>query len=263
MISYKEDTKYEVVALLEEILHRNYGEDFMKENKIEYLIWIIFASIGAILVIIGLVAFGSIFNYENKVDTVGTITEISYYSNAKHNRNYEVYVSYIVDGKEYESRLNSYSSSFYEGKEIDIYYDKDDPSKIGVKSLDLLFLIFPGIGLIFLAIGGTGILVKINRRKLEKNLKENGKLIYANYVETVLNTSYQVNGKCPYNIICEWDNTLDGKKYIFKSKNIWINPKSIIEEKDIKQFPIYIDNNNKKKYAIDIDILTENIVDLR
>ena len=124
----------------------------MKENKLENLIWIIFASIGAIFVIIGLVVFGNIFNYANKVDTVGTITEISSYRNTNHNRNHEVYVSYTVEGKEYESILNSYSSSFYEGKEIKIYYDKDNPSKIGVKSLDLLFLIFPGIGLIFLII---------------------------------------------------------------------------------------------------------------
>ena len=236
----------------------------MKENKLKNLIWIIFASIGAILIIIGLVVFGSIFNYEDKVDTVGTITEISsYYSNDKYNRNHEVYVSYIVDGKEYESKLNSYFSSFYEGKEIDIYYDKNNPSKIGIKSLDLLFLILPVMGLIFLIIGGTGILVKINKRKSEKDLKENGELIYANYVETVLNTSYIVNGKCPYNIICEWNNTLDSKKYIFRSKNIWINPENIIKEKGIKQFPVYINNNNKKKYTIDIDILTENIVDLR
>lgn len=235
----------------------------MRENKLENLIWIIFASIGAIFVIIGLVVFGNIFNYANKIDTIGTITEISSYRSPNHNRNHEVYVLYTVEGKKYESRLNSYSSSFYEGKEINIYYDKDNPNKIGMKSLDLLFLIFPGIGMIFLIIGVTGILVKINKRKLGQRLKENGKLIYANYNETVLNTSYRVNGKCPYNIICEWNNPLDGQKYIFKSKNIWINPEKIIEEKNIKQFPVYIDNNNKKKYTIDIDILTENIVDLR
>ncbi len=236
----------------------------MKENKLENLLWIIFASIGAIFVIIGLVISGRIFNYDNKVDTVGTITKISsYYNDNKHDRNYEVYVSYIVDGKKYESKLNSYSFNFYEGKEIDIYYDKDNPRKIGVKSLDLVFLIFPGIGLIFLIIGGTGILIKTNKKKLEKYLKENGELIYANYVETVLNTSYRVNGKYPYNIICEWNDTLDNKKYIFKSKNIWINPENLIEENNIEQFPVYINNNNKKKYVIDIDFLTENIVDLR
>ena len=174
----------------------------MKENKIENLIWIIFTIVGTICVIIGIALFGSVFNYANKVDTVGTITE------------------------------------------------------------DLLFLIFPGIGLIFLIIGGTGILVRINKRKLEKELKENGELIYANYNETILNTSYYVNGKSPYNIICEWNNPLDNKKYIFKSKNIWINPETIIKEKNIKQFPVYIDKN-KKKYVIDTDNLTENIVDLR
>ncbi len=233
----------------------------MKENKLENLIWILFAICGAIFIIIGVVIFGSIFNYKNKADTVGTITEIS--SHNSNNKDHEVYISYNVDGKEYESKLNGYSSSFYEGKEIDIYYDKDNPSKIGVKSLNLVFLVFPGIGLIFLIIGGTGIIVKANKRKLEKNLKEKGKLIYANYVETVLNTSYGVNGRCPYNVICEWNNELDGKKYIFKSKNIWINPENVIKEKNIKQFPIYIDNNNIKKYVIDVDILTKDIVDLR
>lgn len=234
----------------------------MKENKVENLIWIIFAIIGAIFLIIGLIIFGNIINYENKVDTIGTITEISSYRDDDHNINHEVYVSYNVEGKKYESKLNSYSSNFYEGKEIQIYYDKDNPNQIGVKSLDLLFLIFPGIGLIFLIMGVTGILIKTNKRKLEKRLKENGELIYANYNETVLNNSYQVNGKCPYNIICEWEDPLDSKRYIFKSENIWINPEKIIEEKNIKQFPVYIDSN-KKKYTIDIDILTENIVDLR
>lgn len=174
-----------------------------------------------------------------------------------------MYVTYSVDGKKYESKLNGYSASFYEGKEIEIYYDKENPSKIGVKSLDLLFLIFPGIGLIFFIIGGTGIIIKIKRIKLEKNLKENGEVIYANYVETIINTSYKVNGKHPYNIICEWNNPEDNKKYIFKSKNIWLNPEHIIEKRNIKEFPIYLDNKNKKKYVIDIDSLTENVVDLR
>lgn len=234
----------------------------MKENKVENLIWIIFAIMGVIFVIIGLIVCKNVYNYDDKVETVGIITEISSYLDYDNERNYTVYVSYTVEGEKYESILNGYSASFYEGKEIKIYYDKDDPSKIGMKSMDLLILIFPGIGLIFFIIGGTGIFVKINNKKLEKNLKENGELIYANYVETILNTSYQVNGKSPYNIICEWNNPVDNKKYIFKSKNIWLNPENIIEEKNINQFPVYI-NKDKKKYIIDIEVLTKNIVDLR
>ena len=235
----------------------------MKESKLENLIWIVFTIIGITFTIIGLVVSVNVFNYTNKVDTIGVITEISSYKNADNERKREVYVSYTVEGKKYESIINVYFSSFYKGKEVKIYYDKDNPNKIGMKSGDLIFLIFPGMGLIFLIIGGTGILVKINKKRLERRLKENGYLIYADYSETVLNASYYVNGRTPYTIICVWNNPSDNKKYIFKSKNIWINPKEIIEEKNIKQFPIYIDNNNIKKYVIDTDILTEDIVDLR
>ena len=235
----------------------------MKENKAENLILIGFTIIGALFVIIGMIMFGTVFNYKNKVNTTGTIAKISSYMDNNQEKSYEVYVSYTVEGKEYKSKINGYSSSFYEGKTIDIYYDKNNPNKIGVKSLDSLFLIFPVNWLIFLIIGGTGILLKINKRKSEKNLRESGEVIYANYVETVLNTRYTVNGRHPYNIICEWNNSLDNKKYIFKSKNIWMNPKNIIEERNIKQFPIYIDKNNKKKYVIDIDSLKEEVVDLR
>ena len=229
----------------------------MKENKIENLTWIIFAIVGAALLIVGINAASNVFNYSNKIETTGVITRISVYRDSDGDSSYKVYVSYVAEGNRYESTLNGYSSSFYEGKEVEIYYDKDNPNKIGMKSLDLLFLILPGIGLIFLIIGGTGILVKVNKKKLEKRLKENRELIYADYVETIINTSYSVNGRYPYKIICEWTNPVDSEEYMFKSKNIWSNPEDIIEEKNIKQFPVYIDKNNKKKYLVDIDILTE------
>ena len=101
----------------------------MKENKVENLIWIIFAIIGAILVVIGFILFGSVFNYNNKIETTGIITEIWSSRDSDNNRNHKVYVSYVAEGNEYESTLNGYSSSFYEGKEIEIYYDKDNPNK--------------------------------------------------------------------------------------------------------------------------------------
>ena len=226
----------------------------MKDNKKETLMWTIFAIIGTIFVAVGLILFGSVFNSANKVETTGIITRISL-SGSSENESYKVYVSYVVKGDEYESILNGYSSSFYEGKEVEIYYDKDNPNKIGMKSLDLLILIVPGIGLIFLIIGGTGILLKVSKKKLENRLKKDGKLIYADYDETIINTSYSINRRHPYKIICEWINPVDNEEYMFKSRNIWINPEDIIEERNIKQFPVYIDKNNKKKYVVDIDIL--------
>ena len=224
----------------------------MKENKLEYLVWIIFASLGLIFIVVGLVVYLCFFNYQNKIETTGTITKISAYPNDN-----DVYVSYNVNGKDYENILNGYASNFYEGKKIKIYYDKDNPNKIGMKSLDLLFLIFPSIGLIFLIIGGLGIFVKVKKKRLEKSLKINGNLIYADYSETVINHSYWINGRYPYNIILNWINPVDNKTYIFKSKNIWLNPEEIIKEKNITKFPVYI--NSKMKYYVDIDILMKDL----
>lgn len=235
----------------------------MKESKFDNLVWIIFAIIGAIFLVVGVIVGINVFNYDNKIETKAIITDMSTYRKSNGKRGYEVYVSYNIDGEEYESILNVYSSDFYEGKEIDIYYDKDNPHKVGVKSLDLVFLIFPAFGFVFLCIGGIGIVVSINKKKQNKKLKETGSLIYANYIETICNFSYRVNGRHPYNIICEWNNPEDGKKYIFKSKNIWLNPQNLIEQKAIKVFPIYINMENKKQYFIDIDSLTENVIDLR
>ena len=124
------------------------------------------------------------------------------------------------------------------------------------------FLMFPGIGVLFAGIGGAGLFVKWRKKKREEKLREDGDVIYGDYVETRLNTSYSVNNRHPYNIICEWYNVEDGKTYIFKSNNMWMNPENKIEEQNITTFPIYIDLEDKKNYMVDIDSLTEDVVDL-
>lgn len=225
----------------------------MKGDKALKFLWGTFTTMGAIIVIIGLIVFFSVcINYKNKVDTVGIIIDTGN----------ETTVSYSVEGEEHESSFSGYSSSFHVGDEIEIYYDKDDVNKIGSKSLDLVYLILPGIGSIFLLIGVIGLAFLLHKKKKEKNLRENGELVYATYSETILNVNVRVNGRYPYNIIVEWNNPEDGKKYLLKSKNIYFNPEMLIEERNIKTFPVYINPNNKKQYFVDVDILNEDVVDL-
>ncbi len=220
------------------------------------LIWSIFTIIGTILLIIGIILCIFKFNYHNKSTTTGIITYITSNNNQE---NHQVYVSYQVGDKLYESPLNGYSSSYYEGKEIEIYYDKANPDKIGVKSLDLLFLILHGLGLIFTTIGGTGLLINLNHQKKYQRLKNTGTLIYADYIETTINYSININNSHPYNIICEWTNPKDNKKYVFKSANIWINPSSTLTSNP--KIPVYIDD--KYNYYVDTDSITNNYVDLK
>lgn len=234
----------------------------MKENKEEILAGVIFMIVGMVFLIVGIIFGISRINYDNKVNTTAVITEITSYRGSNGNRKYDVYVSYYVNGKEYNSKLGGYSSSFYEGKEIEIYYDKDNPTRIGMKSIDFLFLIFLGMGIIFAMIGGILLYKRGYKERLGIKLKENGETIYASYVETVLNTAYSVNGRHPYNIICEWKNTVDGKKYLFKSQNIWGNPENSIREKNVEIFPVYINPNKIEQYVVDVDEITKDIVDL-
>ena len=225
----------------------------MKGDKALKFLWGTFTTMGAIIVIIGLIVFFSVcINYKNKVDTVGIIIDTGN----------ETTVSYSVEGEEHESSFSGYSSSFHVGDEIEIYYDKDDVNKIGSKSLDLLYLILPGIGSIFLLIGVIGLAFLLHKKRKERTLRESGKLVYATYSETILNVNVRVNGRYPYNIIVEWNNPEDGKKYLLKSKNIYFNPEMLIEERNIKTFPVYINPNNKKQYFVDVDILNEDVVDL-
>lgn len=65
---------------------------------------------------------------------------------------YDVYVQYEIDGTIYTEELNSYSSEYYEGKEIEILYNIDDPSQIISKDFEEITGIFSilkkvGIGL--------------------------------------------------------------------------------------------------------------------
>ena len=225
-------------------------------KKIERFIFALFGIIGLLLLIIGIFITFKQFNNKNKIETKAIIESIVRDSSD----DYEVYVKYIVNEREYKNKLNSYSSSYYEGKEISIYYDKTNPNKIVTKLSDYLLLIIPGMGLIFFLIGSSYFVIGSIKKKKNNNLKINGMQIEVNYVETILNTSYQVNGRSPYNIVCEWNSSSDGKTYIFKSKNLWFNPENIINEKNITKFNCYVDSNNYKKYYLDTDEFEEQVI---
>lgn len=92
-----------------------------------------------------------------------------------------------------------------------------------------------------------------------KRLKKNGELVYATYVETAINTSYAVNDVHPYIILCKWVNPMDGVEYTFKSENLWKDPKYIIDSRQITAFPVYITKERIKPYAMDLELLEDNI----
>lgn len=235
----------------------------MKYVKTEKILFFIFLILGLAFLIAGIAICSNIFNYDNKEMTTARIVDITTDRDYDGDVSHDTIVSYTVNGREYESNLNAYSGSYYEGKEIEIYYDKNNPLKIGTKTTDLLFLMFPGFGLIFFCVGAIPLIISEKKKILNKRLINEGERIYANFVEAEPNMSYSVNGYNPYRLICEWNNPSDSKKYLFKSENIWFDPNDTISEYSMNTFPVYIDMEDMEKYYIDISELLDKVIDLR
>lgn len=232
----------------------------MKPEKMMDILWGIFAVIGVIFIVIGIVLFATLSDDTDMVETSAIITDIIYRGHSGESDNYDVIVAYEVDGEEYESRLNEYSSSFYEGKEIDIKYDANNPHRVYSKfTYGFFMLIFSGIGAVFFIIGGIGLVGSKVRKSEIKSLRESGEVIYADYIKVSINPYIRVNNCCPFIIVCEWNNPENGEKYLFKSENIWEDPEYIIREKGITKFPVYVKPNCYKKYVMDIGEIKSEI----
>lgn len=207
----------------------------MLNKKINRL-YIVFLIIGIIITSIGLYTSVIMLDNSNKVDTIGTITSIVSTSNDTP----DVYVTYNVDGKK-----------------IDIYYMKNDPNIIGNKKLELLILLFPFVGLIFLLIGGINIFKIISNKKKKERLIKTGTVIEATYIETNTNFNLRVLGRNPSNIICEYDDPISKNTYRFKSERLWYDPTLYIGDNDIYTFNVYVNKDNMKNYYVDIEKLID------
>lgn len=150
----------------------------MKEKKIELWVAGIFGLIGVIFLIVGLVAFFAIFGkFEDKIQVEGTIERISYSGKDTPS----VYVSYDVNGEEYISRLPYYTSGMQRGQTVKMHYNKNNPDVIGNQATDIMVLIFPALGLLFIGVGSSFVIVKMRKKKRAKDLiqkrrKNRGKL---------------------------------------------------------------------------------------
>lgn len=235
----------------------------MKQKSTEWFIAIMLTIMGAIFFIIGLMVIKNEMSFKSKsIETVAEITDIETYR-SRDNTDHIVYIKYIVNNKVYNEVLNYWNSGMSVGEEVNILYNPDNPNEMTAKNSSYFAFIFPVIGGITFIIGILILINKIKRKNMKSELLKNGDYITAEIEEIIYNTSYTVNGRHPYIITCRWENPADGNTYLFKSENIWYNPASIIEERNITTFPVYINRNNLKKYFMSLENIEDNVIDLR
>ena len=232
-------------------------------KRVSYLTLIILLIIAITAVVISsIIYYASSYNEKNKVYTTATISKIE---EIKDENTTEIthltYVKYSIGKKTYEAKINYYDESYVVGQEINIYYYKDDHTKAGTEEGEHISIISLNVSIVFLVITIIAIIIKYrgNKKEKEKHFtipKENFMTIQAKYVETLINADVTVFGNHPYNIICEWRNPVDKKRYRFVSEDLWKSPQRKILEKSITTFEINLDKTNVENYEMIIpDIL--------
>lgn len=116
---------------------------------------------------------------------------------------------------------------------------------------DLHYLIFSGVGGLFLFLGIIFLLFVLSHDRKRARLLAEGTLIYADITEVALDIRFESNGRHPLVIWCQALNPEDGRVYIFRSEGIWYDPRPYLDDADIRQLPVYVDPDNYKHYAVD------------
>lgn len=128
-------------------------------NNKTNIVAILLIIIGAGILLFGLIYYISEKSFElNTQRTTAKIIKIEkYYDNSRGSGLYlciDVYVEFYVDGKQYTGKLNYYVKGMYEGQEIEICYDENNPNDFQpVGGLIEFILFIPLFGLLVL-IGG-------------------------------------------------------------------------------------------------------------
>jgi len=224
----------------------------------------------SIFLLVGIITLiGSFFVIKSNNDfkkiaeeITGKIVQIESYHNSEGEDKHNVYVSYSYNGTLYDSvELNYYSSSMYEGKEISLLCDPNNPRRIKINSpIDIGGGILLFMGIIFVAVGGISFISGIRKNMQEKQLLKEGIVIHAIVDRIEYNTGYSVNGQHPFVIYCSYKDDYKDVKYLFKSDNLWTDPQHV--------FPVgsYIDvlvnGNDYSKYHVKAEtVIEQKVVD--
>jgi len=111
---------------------------------------IIFLFIGIILIVSLIICVYIISSERDLVHTMGETTKVVENSNSKGDN--DVTISYEVDGKTYNYNFY-YSEDIKMGDKIDIYYHKDDVSKVQTYKTSYFIFICPTVGLLLCLFG--------------------------------------------------------------------------------------------------------------
>lgn len=179
-------------------------------------------------------------------------------SRSSNSTTYAPVVRFVTDKGEkieFTSGTSSNPPSYSQGENVEVLYQPGKPHDArihGFVSLWLGPMILGGLGSIFFLIGGGIILGSVLHDRKEVYLKQNGTRILTTFQSVELNTSLSVNGRHPFRVFTQWTNPSTSEIHIFESDNLWFDPSSYINDRNIT---VFIEPGNPKKYYVDLSFL--------
>lgn len=232
-----------------------------KRNSFMVLFCGIFLVVGAIFSAVGITMALADSGFRERAEEItAEITGISSYRASDGDRRHNVYVTYQYDGRVYEDiELNFYRSGMYEGQEIPLLCDPENPGHVkspgGMLLLEMVFLL---IGILFMGIALVFIAVSRNKARRRKKILSSGKRLSAIVEQIAVNTSYVMNGRNPYQIYCYYRDEYKDVIYRFKSEDLWINPNVVLQPGDT--IDVYVEGEDYSRYHVDAESILDKKV---
>ena len=229
---------------------RTYSRKIGKDNMLTIL-GSLFFFIGLIFVVAGFFVWRADKKFfKTAQPTSAEIVDIVSYRDSDGDVRHEVYVSYVVDDRVYEYvRLNTYTSSMYIGKEVEIFYSPADPGIAKMKSgSTVLIFVFIGMGGVFAVIGGCVLAGRLKVRKKSK-LRETGCCMRLPIIQITTN-NVTVNGVPGHVVICGNQDMSGGGTGTYESDPCYDWISDYMKPGDL--IAVYYDPADPSRYFVDL-----------
>lgn len=223
-------------------------------NAVEHICGGVFLLVGIIMLIVGIAFFASNQKFkESAMEVTGVITDITKHYDSDGDAHHDVWVEYSINGSSYNEEINFYSSSMYEGKEINLLVDPVYPTRVHSVGGDVFFVcMFGGMGLIFSCIGGSVFYAGIRKRNKRNRLIAQGHSVFAQVTGGYMCHNYSVNGRHPYKLECKYEDIYSGITHIFESDYLWEDPQFYVGREVI----VFCESDFNGDYYVDLESLT-------
>lgn len=217
----------------------------------------IFAVIGLLMLMGGSYFYLSGYSQEKSgIVVTGQIIDLSVHR-SDDGASYCPVVKY-TDGQEEYVMESSYCSSDYRnapGDDIDVIYQPGNPDNAVIHSFGGLYggaVILLGMGAVFALVGTLPLIIMYLRSKSGQRLLREGMPVKARFSEVILNTTININGRSPFQIVAQMHDTAANTVKLYYSHNIAFDPSPFINQEFVT---VYVDKKNPDKYYMDISFL--------